>query len=238
MGLFTASAVLPQLVSAQETELIGLEKAQEIALSAAGGGVITKSKLDSKYGMLKYEMEIRTGDMKHKIDIDAANGAVIKHEQKMLQKRFNHTGAAVPAAQAQAAALDRTGGGEVVKCKLDYGKRGVEYDITIVRGNNKYEVDVDANTGRITKYEQKMITRARIAQDANMLTPDRAKEIAFMQTGGGVIIKCELDYKKKYATAVYDVEVVKDNVKYEYEINAVNGIIIEYEIDYNYNISS
>ena len=237
LGIFMASAVIPQLVSAQESNLIGLQKAQEIALNAAGGGVVTESKLDNKFGMLRYEIEIRNGNMEHEIDINATTGAIIKHEQKMKGPHYT-ANASITAEQAKTTALGRTGGGEVVKCKLDYEKRGVEYDITIVKGDNKYEIDVDANTGAVIKYEQRMITRSKIAATANMITHDRAKEIALSQVGGsGTILKSKLDYEKKYGTAVYEVEVVKNGIKYEYDINAVNGTIIEYEVDYNYNVS-
>ena len=233
LGIFTTNMLQP--ANAQEAA-ISLERAQEIALNASGGGVVTEAKMDNKFGMLKYKIEVINGNIKHEFDINAATGTIIKHEQEMKRKQRNSI-VSISAEQAKITALDRTGGGIMVKCKLDYKKTGLEYDITIVKGDYKYELDIDARTGSITQSEREIITRSKIASTANMITHAQAKEIAINQTGGGNILKSELDYEDKRRVAIYEVEIVRDNVKYEYDINAISGVIITYETDYYYNVN-
>ena len=59
--------------------------------------------------------------------------------------------------QAKEIALAKTGGGTVTECKLDYENGRKVYEIKIVYGNTKYEMDVDTITGVISDYSSETI---------------------------------------------------------------------------------
>lgn len=134
--------------------------------------------------------------------------------------------------QAKAIAVEKVGGGEVVKIELDYEKHGAEYEMTVIEGEWRYEVDVNANNGALIKMKRKPIDNIKIPISSDMISAAKAKEIAIAQLGSGVVVDCELEYE--HGIAVYDVEVMKDNVKYEYEINAVTGVILRSEVKHYY----
>jgi uncharacterized repeat protein (TIGR02543 family) len=60
----------------------------------------------------------------------------------------------IGAAKAKRIALDRTGGGNVVKCHLEYDDGIRIYDIEIIKGDYEYSIDVNANTGKIVEYDR------------------------------------------------------------------------------------
>ncbi|EJP26069.1 peptidase propeptide and YpeB domain protein [Peptostreptococcaceae bacterium AS15] len=71
----------------------------------------------------------------------------------------------------------------------------------------------------------------------NYIGVERAKEIALKDAGvsGVTFIKAKLDYDD--GVRVYDIEFYKDNVEYDYEIDAATGQIREKDLDIeNYTI--
>ena len=61
----------------QAAELIGLERAKEIALNQAGGGTVKKIELDREDGVQVYEGEVILGQYKYEFEIDAKTGRVL-----------------------------------------------------------------------------------------------------------------------------------------------------------------
>ena len=66
---------------------IGYAKAKSIALNHAG---VSESKaydmdieLDDEHGRLVYEVEFKSGNMEYDYEIDAASGAILKHEAEI-----------------------------------------------------------------------------------------------------------------------------------------------------------
>lgn len=134
--------------------------------------------------------------------------------------------------QARSIALEKVGGGQVVKTELDYEKHGAEYEVLVVQGEMKYEVDINAYNSSVIKIEKRPIDQIKIAVTSDMISPAKAKEYAINQTGTGVVVDCELEYED--GVAIYEVEVMKDNVKYEYTINAVTSAILKSEVKHYY----
>ena len=138
--------------------------------------------------------------------------------------------------QAQATAIQRAGQGKIVKCKLDRDDGRVEYEVVIINGDTKHEVDIDAYSNTIIKYEQERITKTRSTMTNDMIAPGRAKEIALDRVGGGTIVECTLEYEDDYRAVIYDVEVVIDTTKYELDIDAKTGRILKQKADTNYGV--
>lgn len=141
----------------------------------------------------------------------------------------------ITAKTAQEIALTKTGGGTVTKCKLDYEDRTRVYEIKIAKGNYKYEMDVNAYTGRITDYE---VERAKGSSSGSpgsstnvKLTAAKAKDIALAKTGGGRVTKCKLD--REDGIMVYEIEIDKGRIEYEMDIDANTGAIYDFEVDWD-----
>lgn len=145
---------------------IGEAKAREIALAHAGGGEVVMSKYKNKrYGDSFYVVMTVDGDHRTKMRIDAATGDVVDFEKKSINRgdrsprnAADANGAAVSPDQARKIALERTGGGTVVKFETDRKRSGrVEYEVEIIKGDREYEMEIDGQTGEIRDYSEEMI---------------------------------------------------------------------------------
>lgn len=141
--------------------------------------------------------------------------------------------ASVTEAQAKKKALTRTGGGNVVKCELDYDDGRALYDVIVVNGAKRYDMDIDARTGNIYKFRERSIDRSDYgaSMEKPAVSPAKAKQIALKRTGGGTVINCKLD--RNDGKLVYEIEVVSGKTQYELEIDASTGGIIDFEQEYD-----
>lgn len=161
--------------SSASKNILTLEEAQEIALKEVSGKVL-KAHEDSDDGVSYYDFTIVTDNEKYEVEVDANSGKIIKMEKdddyvgnhtnddtnSTNQNNTSNTNgntntntqATITAEQAQQKAMDRVGGGYLVKCELDHDDGVLKYEIEIKNGNKEYDVDVDANTGEIIKFDE------------------------------------------------------------------------------------
>lgn len=161
--------------SSASKNILTLEEAQEIALKEVSGKVL-KAHEDSDDGVSYYDFTIVTDNEKYEVEVDANSGKIIKMEKdddyvgnhtnddtnSTNQNNTSNTNgntntntqATITAEQAQQKAMERVGGGYLVKCELDHDDGVLKYEIEIKNGNKEYDVDVDANTGEIIKFDE------------------------------------------------------------------------------------
>lgn len=161
--------------SSASKNILTLEEAQEIALKEVSGKVL-KAHEDSDDGVSYYDFTIVTDNEKYEVEVDANSGKIIKMEKdddyvgnhtnddtnSTNQNNTSNTNgntntntqATITAEQAQQKAMDRVGGGYLVKCELDHDDGVLKYEIEIKNGNKEYDVDVDANKGEIIKFDE------------------------------------------------------------------------------------
>ena len=132
-----------------------------------------------------------------------------------------------------------------VKVKLDTEDGVKVYDVEFYKGNVEYDYEIDAITGKIREKDLD-IENYTIPQKKNKnknsnntsdIGVEKAKEIALRDAGvsGVTFVKAKLDYDD--GVRVYDIEFYKDNVEYDYEIDATTGKIREKDWDIeNYTI--
>ena len=161
-----AATVAPATTAAQSNNTvgdIGIEKANEIAISHAGlssGSVsFVKAKLDTEDGVKVYDIEFYSGNAEYDYEINSATGAIVSFDQDIE----NYEIPTQPAAPTQAAssvisvdkakqiALSHAGvsGASLKKVKLDKDDGVRVYEIEFKVGNVEYEYDIDASSGAI-----------------------------------------------------------------------------------------
>ena len=148
---------------------------------------------------------------------------------------------------AKSAALADAGVSDVdvvyTKEKSDYEDGIMVYDIEFYVGNVEYEYEINAATGEVysksvdTHYDQ--TGHGHNGHNGHTGTADiyigndSAESIALNHAGFSETevsrLKSEFDIDD--GLAVYEVEFDKDGREYEYKINAIDGSIIEYDID-------
>lgn len=129
--------------------------------------------------------------------------------------------------------------GKVTKAKKERDDGIDYYDFEIISDNQKYEIEVGANTGKIIKNEKDtdyVPSSNEASQNNNSqattISIDEAQRIAMEKVGNnGYLVKCELDIDD--GIQKYEIEIKNGNIEYEIDIDAISGEIIKYEEDRN-----
>ena len=168
-----AATVAPATTAAQSNNTvgdIGIEKANEIAISHAGlssGSVsFVKAKIDTEDGVKVYDIEFYSGNAEYDYEINSATGAIVSFDQDIENYEIPTQPAAPTQAQtaaptqaasvisvdkAKQIALSHAGvsGASFKKVKLDTDDGVKVYEIEFKVGNVEYEYDIDASSGVI-----------------------------------------------------------------------------------------
>ncbi|MCL2037343.1 MAG: PepSY domain-containing protein [Oscillospiraceae bacterium] len=137
---------------------ISQEQAEQIALERAGGGNITDIELDTKKGVLVWEIEVFHNGFEHEMDIDAATGEIVKYKFERSSDMLDNASVDISIEEAEQIALaevsSRFGsGGVVIESELDSKNGTFIYEVEIFLGGVEYEVEIDAMSGEVVGFE-------------------------------------------------------------------------------------
>ena len=139
----------------------------------------------------------------------------------------------ITAQKAKDIMLGKVPGCTILEFSYDGDDRTPKYDGTVIKGNYEYEIDVDAKTGDIIKFEKEQIlvsngtSGGNSSNTINLITSKEAKDIMLKKVPGATII--EFSYDGDDAIPKYDGKLIKDNCEYEIDVNAKTGAIIKFE---------
>lgn len=156
MTLLLAVQLAVTGTAVQAGEVTSIEQAKTIAGQAAGGARVVGWKTEHKRsGDTIYEMTLIDSVNRHEVEIRARDGSVVEHEIEPIYSPYGSPrpdGLSIE--EAAKIALQRSGGGEIVEFDIDTRKSGrVVYEIEIMNGNSKHEVDIDADSSEVVKYK-------------------------------------------------------------------------------------
>ncbi|MDL2281457.1 PepSY domain-containing protein, partial [Selenomonadales bacterium OttesenSCG-928-I06] len=143
-----------------------------------------------------------------------------------------YAAATVTPDEANQVALKKAGGGIVVENELEYDDGILVYDITVINGEKRYSMEINANNLAIYEYKERNIDRVDYGvnpADAK-ISNIKAKEIALAKAGAGTVISCDLEYENRIL--VYDIDIIDGKVEYDIEVDAINGNIVSFDKDY------
>lgn len=170
-------------VSETKAELIGEEKAKQIALKDAGvaakDATFVKVHLDRDDGRTEYEVEFYSGNVEYDYDIDAYSGKILSvdrdienytvskdtsSEQQKADKpqgtSQSSTANVIGEAAARKLALAQVPGAldsDIREFETDRDDGRVEYEGKIVYGGVEYEFEIDGHSGAFRKWETEAI---------------------------------------------------------------------------------
>ena len=218
--VLTSSTVLSQVGAVDAaSKLIGSTKAKEIMLKKVPGAKIVKFRLDNDRTP-EYEGELTKGSYKYEIDVNAKTGKITDYEKEKIKTSSSKY---IGETKAKEIMLKKVPGAKIVKFKLDKDYTP-EYDGELTKGSYKYEISVNAKSGKITDYEKEKIKTS----SKKLIGEAKAKEIMLKKVPGAKIVKFELDNDK---TPEYEGELRKGKYEYEISVNAITGKITDFEKD-------
>lgn len=131
-----------------------------------------------------------------------------------------------------------------LQTKLDREDGKVCYDVEFYCGGVEYDYDIDARSGAVLSCDHELENYTIHHQDSHdahhsgqttaeeLISAAKAKEIALKRAPSGAqVVKCELD--RDDGRYVYEVELKKGRTEYECDVNAVTGVILKWEVDYD-----
>lgn len=189
----------------EQPKLISEEAAQEIAFNKAGGGILKSLKTDTENGVKIYKVEIVRGEYEYDIEVNALTGEVTGYDQERVEVE-----------NVQTADTGSTTGTD-------------KNSQTQNTNSTSSDTSTNANSNTDSTTDSDNNTTSSSDNSKNYIGKSKAKSIALNKVGGGNVIHCHLEYDD--GIAEYDVKIIKGNYEYEFEINAKNGKILDYDRD-------
>lgn len=117
--------------------------------------------------------------------------------------------------------------GEVTKLELKIENKVPTYEVEILTQDGKsWELECDANTGKITEEEQEVSSAEDpLFKEKAKITLEQAKEIALKSTSGEIV---EVEYEiESNGDASYEFDIKTDKGEVKLEVDATTGKITE-----------
>lgn len=142
-----------ETISAMQSK-VSLTQAINIAKQNAKGDIVSAEfDYDDDDATGKYEIELVGNETSYEVKIDANTGQVLKTKQEKLDKKDMVEYSAMKQAKVtlttamQIAA--QSVNGKVISAEFELERGQSVYDTKIVKGNQIYDVSIDANTGKV-----------------------------------------------------------------------------------------
>lgn len=191
------SASTGKVVKKQEVKLWTQPQVKE-SISKQYKGVIQSITFNKE--TREYTLTVVYGEVEYTLTVDGLTGKVIHENKKELQL--------MPEQKIKEAAVKHYSG---YVYSLEFKESASQYIAVILKDGTQYTVTLDAFTGKVVNTSQ---------QEVKLLTRQDAKDLA-LATYVGKVKMVEYDQN----TAIFTVEIIKDNTEYTVRIDAVSGKI-------------
>lgn len=198
---------------------------------------ITSTDRDSKDNT--YEIEFYDDQYEYDVEIDLVNGTILKLE-KDIRKGVSvddlPSENTISVEEAKTVVLDYLQLTEdavnFTKSKLDLENGTLVYELEFSTDTVEYEANVNAHTKQIVKLDQtQRVNGGNANSSTDYIGIEKAKEIALTHANVSDVIWQRVEFDVENNIPVYEVEFFVDRLEYDYEINAISGDVIRYEVD-------
>lgn len=220
---------------------IGRKEVQRLALKHAleteNTVKFVRTELNKVNGEWVYDIEFYSNEREYDYVIDAETGKVLDHDYNIDNWTKPEINDDIGLEKAKEIALNHAGlksnNVKFVKTKINYEDGKKIYEIEFYKGNNEYDYEIDATTGKIIDFDYD--AENYTSNSDKTLSIDEAKKVILKYIGlndnDNYFVKYEMDYDD--GQLVYEFEIRLGRIEYECKINAKTGAILEIESDYN-----
>ncbi|MHC8514625.1 PepSY domain-containing protein [Sporosarcina sp. ITBMC105] len=219
-GVAMASDSVPASVASKD-QLISLKEAKQLAAQKVGG-VVTEIELDEENGRFVYEVDAVAKGIEYDLIVDALSKEVVVVESSSDTKWTDKM-----ITEEQAVTIAKGKVDAVVKdIELEKDHNRFYYDIEMEDDAFEYDVEVNAITGEVVKFEKEALDDDEYVQSEKLLTKEEALAIA-KKKANGTVEKIELDSDDN--RKVYEIEINDNEFEYEIELDAATGEVLSFE---------
>lgn len=213
-------------------------EAKKIALELYPGTIVG-FEFDHDDRQPHYEIDIESNGERVEVEVNAVTSKAIVKEREAIKNSGSITSkakvsqddaintAVLHYAKETSQEIDTKDFTKYVReVALDEDDNRLVYDIELRTTSEKVDVEVDANTGKIVKFQVEP-SKNSTGQDATLVIDLEAATKIALSKASGTLVKAEFDKDDN----VYEIEIRNGKMDYEFEIDAQTGAIISYEED-------
>lgn len=230
-------------------DLISYDRAVEIVLQRLPGASIEKGKQDTENGRPVWEIDLKKGEYRYDATVDASTGEIIQWEEEKVGggSTVGTTGTTSTAKNGTTSAPTSTGGtsryigldravelakaqvpgSQHMEAKWEEDDGRIYYEVTLVKGDMEYEIELDAVTGAVLKTESEKRRTTVTSRTETLLSVQRAEDIVRNKLSGGTFRELEFTYER--GVPVYEGEYFVNGLEYEFRVDSVKGTILKWE---------
>lgn len=138
-------------------------------------------------------------------------------------------------AAAKQIALEHAGVAEADASHLwvsrDYDDGRLEYEVEFFSGSKEYDYDIDAADGSILSFDSETEFAGKKTAGSEGISLEQAKKIALAKVPGADDSHIRIEKDRDDGQLLYEGKIVYSGVEYEFEISAVDGSVLDWEID-------
>lgn len=219
-------------------DYIGVSRAKAIALKHAGLSAdqvgFVRVELEYDDGRMEYEVEFWKGITEYDYEIDARTGDILRYDFDIEGYAPSQSSGDIGVEEAKAIALKHAGlsASKVtfLKAKLDYDDGRRVYDVEFYSGTQEYDYEIDAADGAILSCDWDVEDANIGGQSGSYISEAQVRKIVEEKAGvKGTFRKLKLDYDD--GRTVYEGEMVSGGIEYEFEVDAANGAVLDWDVD-------
>ena len=229
--------------------VIGKQKAQEIALAdagvAAGDALHLIVKPDWDDGVRIYEVEFYTASQEYDYEIHAETGDILSRDR---EAEWNGTAASgssntgsttdIGKAKARSVALNHAGISEsdtsYIYAKKDWDDGRWVYDVEFWADGKEYDYEILASDGTILSYDYdaEYQWNGSSSTSGDTISTEKVKSIVTDRAGVSGTFR-ELKLERDDGRTVYEGEMRSGRTEYEFTIDAYTGAVLEWDTDWD-----
>lgn len=234
--------------------VIGKQKAQEIALAdagvAAGDALHLIVKPDWDDGVRIYEVEFYTASQEYDYEIHAETGDILSRDREAewngtTASGSSSTGSTASAsttdigeAKAKSVALSHAGISEsdtsYIYAKKDWDDGRWVYDVEFWADGKEYDYEILASNGTILSYDYdaEYQWNGSSSTSGDTISTEKVKSIVTDRAGVSGTFR-ELKLERDDGRTVYEGEMRSGRTDYEFTIDAYTGAVLEWDTDWD-----
>lgn len=237
---------------------IKLEKkdAENIVLSEIPHAEIKYTQLETDDNLKEYEVYFKTHTCNGYMIINPNTGDILERKFKWHETVVQDNKDYISIDKIKQIANEKVPNGLITDIDLDNKNNTYIYEVEIFKDNYEYDLILNALTGEqislnshledwgnnkynikwdYDEFDYDNFLDSKLNENtlnsSKIITVDKAKKIALQKVPNGLVTKIELD--EDDGKIIYEGKIYKDNIEYEFEIDAHSGKIIKWEQEYD-----
>lgn len=218
------------------------DKIKSLATKKVKGARIVSVERSKENGEAVYEVELTKGKKEYDLVYRISDYKLLSYEWKTKSRYVkNSKGKMISKNKAKRLAKKRVKGAKITAVYKKRSSGIVVYKVKMKTGDKKFKLELHAHSGKTLEYEWEIIVRKKANNRSNQHNQDSqtdkisyigmeaAKKAAVADAGAAYeeAVFTEVKLEREHEVMVYEIEFYTKEYKYEYEIDAITGKVIE-----------